>query len=130
VRPERPFWEKATILHQEANRPAEESMPSRHSRHYYDMYQMGHSFVKDKASADLGLLERVVAFKEKFYRTPWANLEDAAPGTLKLTPPAFRITQLRRDYTAMQEMITGVRPSLDEIVSYMGELEGEINGGI
>lgn len=38
VRPERTFWEKATILHQEANRPSEKPMPSRYSRHYYDMY--------------------------------------------------------------------------------------------
>lgn len=88
---------------------------------------MGHSFVKDRASADTRLLERVVAFKEKFYRTPWAHLTDAAPGTLKLAPPDFRIPELRRDYAAMQEMITGARPSLEEIVTYMAELEGEIN---
>lgn len=35
--PERTFWEKATILHQEANRPEGKAMPRRYSRHYYDM---------------------------------------------------------------------------------------------
>ena len=36
VAPERTFWEKATILHHEANRPEYLSMPQRYSRHYYD----------------------------------------------------------------------------------------------
>ena len=31
---ERTFWEKATILHHEANRPENLSMPDRYSRHY------------------------------------------------------------------------------------------------
>ena len=35
--PERTFWEKATILHQEANRLEGKAMPRRYSRHYYDM---------------------------------------------------------------------------------------------
>ena len=49
--PERTFWEKATILHQEANRPEGKAMPRRYSRHYYDMYRLGHSFVLGRAVA-------------------------------------------------------------------------------
>ena len=37
VLPERTFWEKATILHHEANRPKDSLMPQRYSRHYYDL---------------------------------------------------------------------------------------------
>ena len=48
--PERTFWEKATILHQEANRPEGKAVPRRYSRHYYDMYRLGHSFVLGRAS--------------------------------------------------------------------------------
>ena len=40
VAPERTFWEKATILHHEANRPESSEMPQRYSRHYYDLYRM------------------------------------------------------------------------------------------
>ena len=54
--PERTFWEKATILHQEANRPEGKAMPRRYSRHYYDMYRLGHSFVLGRAVAQPGLL--------------------------------------------------------------------------
>ncbi len=37
VAPERTFWEKAIILHYEANRPKYLEMPQRYSRHYYDL---------------------------------------------------------------------------------------------
>ena len=40
---ERTFWEKVTILHHEANRPENLSMPKRYSRHYYDLYCIAHS---------------------------------------------------------------------------------------
>lgn len=43
VAPERTFWEKATILYREAYRPIEKKMPIRYSRHYYDLYMLGHS---------------------------------------------------------------------------------------
>jgi len=34
---ERTFWEKASILHAEAHRPAEKPIPERYSRHYADL---------------------------------------------------------------------------------------------
>ena len=102
--PERTFWEKATILHQEANRPEGKAMPRRYSRHYYDMYRLGHSFVLGRAVAQPGLLEQVVRFKEKFYRTPWAKLADARPGTLRLAPPKGRLDELAADYASMRPM--------------------------
>lgn len=126
--PERTFWEKATILHQEANRPEGKAMPRRYSRHYYDMYRLGHSFVLGRAVAQPGLLEQVVRFKEKFYRTPWAKLADARPGTLRLAPPKGRLDELAADYASMRPMLFGNYPSIDEIVAYMAELEETING--
>lgn len=127
VSPERTFWEKATIVHQEAMRPEGKAMPRRYSRHYYDLYRLGHSPVLDRALADTELLVRVVAFKEKFYRTPWARLGEAKPGTLKLVPPKFRLAELETDYASMRPMLFGEFPAFDDIVGYMGELEEVIN---
>lgn len=73
------------------------------------------------------LLERVVAFKEKFYRTPWARLSEAKLGTLKLAPQANRLTELDSDYRSMRSLIFGSAPRFDEVVSYMHELETIIN---
>ena len=103
-------------------------MPRRYSRHYYDMYRLGHSFVLGHAVAQPGLLEQVVRFKEKFYRTPWAKLADAKPGTLRLAPPKGRLDELAADYASMRPMLFGGYPSIDEIVAYMAELEETING--
>lgn len=127
VKPERTFWEKATILHQEANRPPEKLMPLRYSRHYYDMYQMGHSFVKGVALENIPLLSTVIAFKDKFYRTPWSHLSEALPGSFRLVPPTFRMKELKSDYKSMQQMFIGGYPTLDEIIQYLQELELEIN---
>lgn len=75
VAPERTFWEKATILHHEANRPEHLLMPQRYSRHYYDLYCMAISPVKEKAFVHLDLLQKVVNFKMKFYPRAWQNIQ-------------------------------------------------------
>jgi len=74
VAPERTFWEKATILHHEANRPKQLEMPGRYSRHYYDLYRMAGSPVKEAAFSQIDLLKKVVDFKMKFYPRTWRNI--------------------------------------------------------
>ncbi len=48
---ERTFWEKATILHQQAHRAG--SMPAGYSRHYYDLHRLAESHVGASALDDL-----------------------------------------------------------------------------
>lgn len=127
VLPERTFWEKVTILHREAFRPEDRPFPARYSRHYYDLYKMMQTPVKDNALSDNDLLERVVKFKDKFYRCPWARYDLAKRGTMKLLPPTFNIGKLRSDYEHMQNMIFGNKPGFDEIMNAMAELEKTIN---
>lgn len=124
---ERIFWEKATILHHEANRPDHLAMPDRYSRHYYDLYCIAHSESKDDAYAQLDLLKRVVEFKMKFYPRKWARYEEAVPGTLKLVPPEYRLDALRQDYISMQNMMFGESPNFDDLMVYIKNLEDEIN---
>ncbi len=124
---ERTFWEKATILHHEANRPNHLLIPSRYSRHYYDMYCIGNSPNKKLAFDDIRLLQKVVEFKMKFYPRKWAYYENAVPGTLKLVPPEYRMKELRKDYAAMSKMMFYSYPNFDELMTYMHELEYEIN---
>ena len=126
--PERTFWEKATILHQEANRPEAKTMPRRYSRHYYDMYRLGHSEIADRAIAHPELLAKVVAFKEKFYRTPWSKLADARPGTLKLVPLGYRVPGLQLDYDSMRSMLFGKVSPFEDVLAFIGQFEETING--
>ena len=123
----RTFWEKATILHHEANRPKDSLMPTRYSRHYYDLAMMAKDKVKNEALSDFELLKNVVEFKEKFYPRTWANYEEAKKGTFKLLPPIFRLYDLEKDYKAMGNMIFDKKISFTEIIELLKNLEIEIN---
>ena len=117
VLPERTFWEKVTILHHEANRPMTSLMPQRYSRHYYDLYCMAASWVKEASFADIGLLKQVVDFKDKFYPRSWAGYEYAIPGTMKLRPPNHCMKSLEDDYDHMRGMIFGNKPDFTVLMN-------------
>lgn len=127
VKPERTFWEKITILHQEANRSESKQMKPRYFRHYYDIYRMLSTSVKESAFNNLDLLNKVVEFKKKFYPVNWAKYDEAAPGTLKLFPPDYRLAELRKDYIAMKDMFYGEIPNFDDVMESIRLLEAEIN---
>lgn len=127
VLPKRTFWEKVTILHREAYRPENSTVPTRYSRHYYDLYCMANSSVKTEAFADLDLLDKVVRFKDKFYRCSWAKYDEAKPGTMKLIPSEKNIKVLKDDYEHMKNMIYGEKPDFDLILNAVNQLENEIN---
>ena len=125
---ERTFWEKTTILHHEHHRPETVPTPSRYSRHYYDIYMIGHSGVKGRALAQSDLLPAVVAFKKKFYPRGWAMYDQARRGTLRLLPSSTAAQALAKDYREMRTMIFGEYPAWQSILEYLAELEGELNG--
>ena len=124
---ERTFWEKATILHQQAHRTESKPMPPRYSRHYYDLFQMTQCKVAANAIADLSLLDDVVKFKQRFYRSPWASYETAKPGTFCLLPTNAGDAILRKDYTAMRPMFFSDPPTWDQILTGLRILEKQIN---
>lgn len=124
---ERTFWEKATILHQEAHRSEDKKMPLRYSRHYYDMAMMANSNIKARALGDLDLLQSVIGFNQKFYPCAWAKFQEAVPGTLKLIPPEFRMKELLADYKAMRSMIFGEYLEFEKVIKILDRLEKEIN---
>ena len=127
VTAERTFWEKATILHQEAHRQPAGRLPPRYSRHYYDLYRLSRSPIRDKALAQIDLLQDVVGFKTKFYRSAWAKFDEARPGSLRLSPPAERVIDLRKDYQGMQPMLFGAIPGFDDILAELTALEKPVN---
>jgi hypothetical protein len=125
IKAERTFWEKATILHQQAHRSGD--MPGRYSRHYYDMYRLAGSKHEAATLADLDLLQNVVDFKSRFYPCGWAKYELATPGTFKLIPKDEHLSALKNDYKAMGEMLFGKIPSFEAILKTLQELEDQIN---
>lgn len=124
---ERTFWEKITILHKIANFPENKALPHRYARHLYDVYCLGNSVYKKSAFERKELLEKDIAFKQKFYYSKSAHYETATITTVKLTPSANIIPALRNDYSAMTNMFYGIHPDFDEILKYLKELESEIH---
>jgi len=125
---ERTFWEKITILHQEAHRPDDRPQPSRYSRHYYDVHRLAATPIAEAALRDIALLQSVVEFKQRFYPRGWARYDLAVPGTLKLVPSDDILDDLARDYRVMQTMIFGETPDFADILISLQHLETAING--
>lgn len=127
VLPERTFWEKATILHHEANRRQEFSMPKRYARHYYDLFSIANSKYKDIALQNLDLLKKVAQFKQKFYPRKWAKYEEAITKTIRLVPDNYRLKEIENDYQNMQEMFFKTPPKFEDIIHNLIQLEEEIH---
>ena len=127
IKAERTFWEKATILHQEHHRTPDRGAPTRHSRHYYDVFKMaGDDHIRKASLSDPELLARVVEHKKRFFRCAWARYDLATPATLQLVPSSDWTEFLREDYENMKVMLFGETPSFDEILAGLKSLETEI----
>jgi Nucleotidyl transferase AbiEii toxin, Type IV TA system len=125
----RTFWEKATILHQMAHLPHDKGFPSCYSRHYCDTAEMITSKVADAAARDEELLKAVVAHKQTFFRSAWANYATATKGTLRLLPPEERLPDLRKDLASMREMFFDAPPELNQVLRILRGWESAFNAG-
>ena len=123
----RTFWEKLTILHAEAHRPSDKLLPNRYARHYYDVYRLIETGFSKTALEQEGLLIEVVGFKQKFYPSGWANYDSATLAGLVLQPSEYHIAALKKDYEQMQDMLFGDKPSFENIISTLIELENEVH---
>lgn len=124
---ERTFWEKATILHMIHNYPKDRNVPSRMSRHYYDLFAMVNTSIYGKSLEKISLLKNVSNHKALFFKANWAHYEEANPGSLKLLPREDQVNQLKADYKQMQEMFFEDPPSFDNILKKLKMVEKEIN---
>lgn len=124
---ERTFWEKATILHAEHHRPLGKPTPDRLSRHYADAAALARRPEAAEALRLPELRNRVVEWKSRFFGSGWARYDLAKPGAFRLTPPAERLPELRRDYRAMRDMYQSEPLSFDEVLAVLDDLERRIN---
>lgn len=123
----RTFWEKITILHYLNFLPDERATPMRLSRHYYDIFMLANSEYRDQIYAASSLLNEIVSFDRKFYPKPGVDYGSMSLRTLRLFPPLQRAADLERDYSQMQEMIFGERPTWSELLQFTGTLEEDLH---
>ncbi len=125
---EKTFWEKITILHKISNFPDGKALPPRYARYLYDVYNLGNSWVKEKAFERKELLEKDIAFKQKFYYAKSAHYETATLSSIEILPKGAIFNALQEDYQAMRNMIYGNIPEFKEILEFLKKLQEEIHG--
>ena len=127
VAPERTFWEKAMLLHEETYRT--EGPKARLARHYYDLWCLIRAGVAERAIANLGLFERVAAHRAIFFRKKREAQESLRRGAMRIVPLPDQTALWKKDYEQMREaMFFGDPPSFDEILDVVREFEKEFNG--
>ena len=128
VAPERTFWEKVALLHEETYREGSAAPKARLARHYYDLWCLITRGVAERAVRDRELFDRVAAHRAVFFRRSRDAQASFAPGSLRIVPAADRLAQWRRDYDAMREsMFFGEVPDFAEILSVVGRFEEDFN---
>ncbi len=128
IQPERTFWEKATLLHEENQRPTGKRRNPRLSRHFYDLWAMIRAGVSERATADLALFERVVEHRQVFFPYTWVDYDTMAKGTLRIVPEEVLIPVWETDYRSMQDvMFFGKPPGFTEILQVVGDFERRFN---
>ena len=111
-----------------ANFPEGKPLPARYARHLYDVYNMGNSWVKERAFKRKELLEKDVVFKQKFYYVKGAHYETATLSSIELLPKEAVLNALKEDYQAMRNMIYGNIPEFEEILEFLEKLQEEVHG--
>ncbi len=128
VAPERTFWEKVALLHEETYREGSAAPKARLARHYYDLWRLITRGVADRAVADTGLFERVAAHRAVFFRRSRDAQASFKPGSLRLVPDVARRVHWKRDYDAMREsMFFDESPEFDDILAIVGRFEETFN---
>ena len=126
--PERTFWEKAMLLHEETYRPVDGRTNARLSRHYYDLWCLIRQGVAGRAAQDRELFRRTAEHRELFFRWTWMDYGTLRPGALRLVPLADQIGVWRADYSVMRgEMFFGETPEFENILREVGNFEVEFN---
>jgi hypothetical protein len=113
----RTFWEKATIVHAEHHRPADQATPDRYSRHYSDMERLLRHPDAAMMLANDALCARVVEWKARNFARRWARYDLAKPGTFRMLPSGGRIDAIARDYAQMRAMFIAPPPEFDTILA-------------
>ena len=124
--PERTFWEKMLLLHEEFQKPLEKIRVNRLSRHLYDLVALWEHGYGSQALTQEGLFWDIVRHRARF--TPVKEVEYAqlSPSTILPLPPEAVAAAWARDYEIMrQEMIYGASLDFEALLAQVKGIQEE-----
>ena len=118
------FLEKAFLLHELFSVPGHGMKAERKSRHLYDLYVMMNMDFARAAVTDDELWESIRHHREIFTSVSGMDYTPDVRKRLQLVPREDIIDVWKADYEAMMEsMIYGKKPTFEELVAAMTELQ-------
>jgi hypothetical protein len=122
--PERTFWEKIMLLHEEVSRPAGKPLKPRMARHYYDLFRLIEAGVGNTAAEDTELFRQVLEHRSVFFAQSWIDYRALKPGMLAFLPSPDQEENWRKDFVAMQgEMFSVEPPAFEQVLSLIQEFQ-------
>lgn len=122
--PAKTFLEKAFLLHELFSVPRHGMIAEHKSRHLYDLYVMMNKDFAKKAVIDDILWESIRHHREIYTSVRDIDYTPDVRKRLRLIPREDILDTWRADYDAMKEsMIYGNKPSFDELLEGMSELQ-------
>ena len=128
VVPERTFWEKICLLHEEFAKPQEFMRTERMSRHLYDLEKICDAGIAEKALSNKELHKSIVEHRRVFIGLKNFDYNTLLPQYINIIPPASTISDWQKDYEAMREtMIYGDSLSFNKLIDKIKQLNEKIN---
>lgn len=122
--PERTFWEKVMLLHEEASRPADKPLKPRMARHYYDLFRLIEAGVGSAAAEDVELFHQVLGHRSVFFPQGWVDYSTLKPELLVFLPSPEQEASWREDFVAMRaEMFSSEPPSFEQVLSLIKDFQ-------
>jgi hypothetical protein len=124
VLPERTFWEKAALLHEQNTRPGARPLMPRQARHLYDLAKLWKSVATSNQL--LPLFPEVIAHRQAFFDYTWVDYSHLSPTALKLIPPDAALSEWQADYKAMLSMFHSRPPDFQELLEALENIENSL----
>ena len=123
----RTFWEKATILHAEHHRPADQATPDRYARHYADMERLLRHATPPRCLQTMRCASVLSSGRAGCSRASGRATTWPEPGTFRLLPAKERLGALARDYAQMRAMFITAPPEFEVVMARLAEAEHTLN---
>ena len=124
VRPDRTFWEKAALLHEQNSRSPQTEPGNRQSRHLYDLHQLWTvGGLSATISAADPMFKTVMDHRSSFFPYGQVNHLELQPRDLRLRPPPEILSTWQADFEKMGSMFFGKPPAFNHVLGTVREIQ-------